>query len=127
MKNFAAILLLLGSLCSCSWENEETLYPESEICDTISVSFSEEVLPILTENCFACHSNVNAQDFAHVITLEDYEDIVASAPLIVGAINQLDGYPAMPKDGEKLDTCLINKFEAWVNSRPSANAAGLSG
>ena len=73
------------------------------------------VRPIIMNNCFSCHSNNNASDFAYGITFEDYEDVAASATLIIGAINHEKGFPEMPKNREKLDPCLIHTFEAWVN------------
>jgi len=79
------------------------------------VSFSGDIVPILTNNCYSCHSNNNAQDFGNGITFEDYEDVLASAGLITGAINHSDGFPQMPKNRTKLDDCLIITFEAWVN------------
>ena len=107
------IIMLLAS--ACYWENEEALYPEPDFCDTLDVSYSEDVVPIMTNNCYACHSNANAPDFSFGIALEDYEDVSASASSVVGAINHAAGYPAMPKGAEKLDTCSIATIEAWVN------------
>lgn len=109
------ILILWVTAYGCYWENEETLFPDAALCDTTSVSFSGDIVPILTNNCYSCHSNNNAQDFGNGITFEDYEDVLASASLITGAINHSDGFPQMPKNRTKLDDCLIITFEAWVN------------
>ena len=116
MKNILLLASLIIFTISCTWESEEMLYPEPEACDTTNVSFSEDVKPILSANCFECHSNVNAPDFAFGITLEDYEDVKASLNLIVGAINHKEGFPAMPRGAEKLDTCAINTIEAFANA-----------
>ncbi len=114
MNKYIIFLLIWIVAYGCYWENEETLYPE-ESCDTVSVSFSEDILPILTNNCFSCHSNSNAPDNAFGIAFEDHQDVSASASLIIGAINHREGYPQMPKNLEKLDTCKIKTFEAWEN------------
>jgi cytochrome c5 len=112
-------ILLLAAMAifavACYWEDEETLYPEPEICDTLDVSFAEDVAPILSNNCYMCHSNANAPDFTFGFSLEDYEDVAAASSLIVDAINHKEGITAMPKNGDKLDTCTINTIEAWVN------------
>lgn len=103
-------------ICTCCyWENEETLYPDSAHCDTTDVSFSQDIVYILTNYCYSCHSNINAPDMAFGIAFEDYEDVAASSSLIIGSINHQEGYPQMPKNKDKLDVCLINTFEAWVN------------
>lgn len=115
MKKSFIYLIILIVATGCYWENEETLFPDSGLCDTLLVSFSEDVLPILTNNCFGCHSNLNAPDFTFGIAFEDYEDIAFSSNLIVGAIKHSDGFPQMPKNRAQLDTCQINTIEAWVN------------
>ena len=99
----------------CYWDNEETLYPEFEICDTTSVSFSGDIVPILTNNCYNCHSNKNASIFAFDIRLEDHTDVAAVSHSLVAVVNYEPGYPPMPKGEMKLDSCLINTIEAWIN------------
>ena len=115
MKKNIIYLLIWIAVYGCYWENEEALYPVDQFCDTAFVSFSGDILPILTNNCFSCHSNSNATENAFGITLEDHVDVSASAILIIGAINHLEGFPQMPKNGVKLDTCKIQVFEAWEN------------
>jgi uncharacterized membrane protein len=116
MKIKYSLLLVPLFFTGCYWENEETLFPESMGCDTTAVTFSGDVLPVMTDHCFTCHSNLNAPEFAYGITLEDYEDIAASAQLILGAISHQQGYPPMPKGKEQLDSCTILTFEAWVKA-----------
>lgn len=115
-KNLALILLFQLVFSACSWENEESLYPEIQVCDTLNVSYQNDVVSILSNSCYSCHSNNNAPDFAFGISLEDYKDVAASSALIVGTINHAVGYSAMPKAGDQLDSCSIAKIEAWVNA-----------
>ena len=115
-KGSVLIVFVLFAGYACSWDNEEELYPELQFCDTLDVSYQTDVVPILSTSCYSCHSNVNAPDFAFGIAFEDYEDVVAGAELILGAIKHEVGYPAMPKGSEQLDTCSISTFEAWVNA-----------
>jgi len=121
MKTFLILLLfaiLLGLFpgTGCIWENEEDLLTESGFCDTISVSFSEDIVPILSANCYSCHSNSNASAFANGIELEDYQDVAGVTGRIIGAINHRNGFTPMPPGGAKLDDCSIEKIEAWSNS-----------
>lgn len=115
MKAVFYILLILIS-SSCIWENEETLFPESELCDTLDVSYASDVVPILVNNCYACHSNANAPSFASGLALEDHADVSAASPLVLGAIKHADGFVPMPKDADQLDSCSIGVVEAWINS-----------
>jgi hypothetical protein len=115
MEKLFILLILLSFATGCAWENEKTLYPDAGLCDTLDVSYSEDVVPILANNCYECHSKTNAPDFGNGIALEDYEDVFASSNRIVRAINHMEGFPAMPQEADKLDTCSISIIEAWVN------------
>ena len=102
IEEMAGKLILLAFIVSmvagCAWENEETLFPESDLCDTLDVSYSGDVDPI-TNHCYTCHSNSNAPDFAQGIAFEDYEDASSYASTIVGAINHLQGFLAYAQGG----------------------------
>lgn len=114
MKKILLFILTIAALSGCYWQNEEDIFP-ADLCDTVDVSFSADVVPILANHCFSCHSNASAPVFSTGITLEDYEDVAAASDAIVGAINHEDGFPPMPRNADKLDSCLIMTIEAWVN------------
>jgi hypothetical protein len=105
----------------CVWDNEEELYPETAICDTTSVSYSKDIVPILSNNCYSCHSDLNAFSFGGGIGFEDHQNVAGYAERIIGAINHDKGFVPMPQNGEKLDSCSINLFEAWTNSDTPLN------
>lgn len=109
-------LLLAFFLHACVWDNMEELYPDIADCDTSSVSFSMDVIPILSDNCFSCHSKLNAPASGGGLSLEDHQDVARSSDRIIGAINHEDGFQAMPRGGDKLDPCSINVFEAWAHA-----------
>ena len=115
-KGIGLMLVVLLAGKGCSWDNEAELYPGPQVCDTLNVSYQDDVVPILSTSCYSCHSNGNAPDFAFGITFEDYEDVVAGSELILGAIKHQEGYPAMPKGAGQLDSCSISIIEAWVNA-----------
>ena len=102
-------------MAGCYWDNVETLFPDGGLCDTLDVSFTSDVIPILSNNCYSCHSHSNAPDFANGLSLEDYEDVAAMSDRIVGAIKQNEGFMPMPLGEEPLDSCQIETIEAWVN------------
>jgi len=118
-KHLIYLLILVAT--ACSWENDETFYPEAENCDTLDVSYSLDILPVLSNNCYSCHSNANAPDFGSGIALEDYADLSNFSSFVVAAIKHMEGVPAMPKDADKLDDCTINMIEAWVNDGAPEN------
>jgi len=116
MKIFIPVLYTVIFLTSCVWDNEEEFYQGSGNCNTIQVSFSDDIVPILANNCYSCHSNLNAPDFTNGFALEDYNDVAANAQRVAGAVNHQEGFLPMPQGGSKLDPCSISLIEAWVNA-----------
>jgi hypothetical protein len=98
---------------SCRYDNEEDLYPLAT-CDTLNVTFSGTIAPILANNCLTCHSNSLAASSGNNIRLENYADVHAMSVSILGAINHQPPYSPMPKNGRMLNDCLITQFEIWV-------------
>lgn len=98
----------------CYWDNVEALLPEGGSCDTLDVSFTTDIVPILENNCFGCHSNANAPAFGGGLSLEDHEDVSLLSDRIIRAINHENGFMPMPQGNEPLDACQIETFEAWV-------------
>jgi cytochrome c5 len=116
MKSISILLLAwLFLIFGCAKNNEEKLFPKdnSTNCDTSSVSFSKDVLPIFQNSCNSCHSGnqpLNGMD----LSSHDGAVKVANTGRLLGAINHQSGYSAMPKEG-KLSNCNINKITAWIN------------
>lgn len=113
---FIALLCLIVVVSGCVWDNEEDFYSEIAPCDTTAVSFSAEIVPILSNHCYGCHSNLNAPIFGGGLSFQDHEDVARYSERIVGAINHRDGFEPMPRGAARLDPCPINLIEAWVNA-----------
>ncbi|HOI32385.1 MAG: hypothetical protein PHG67_09370 [Bacteroidales bacterium] len=108
-----AFMLVLG-LSSCYKDNEETLYPEEgNNCKTENISFSENIFPIVNNNCLSCHSGAGASGGLRLENHTQISDAAVNGRLL-GAINHEPGFPAMPQSGNKLSECQIKQFEAWV-------------
>ena len=110
------VVWLLPGLSGCVWENKEELFSGTEPCDTTMVSFSDDIVPILANNCYSCHSNLNAPSFGGGLSLEDHADVARSAERIIGAVNHADGFLPMPQGMDKLDPCPVNLLEAWAEA-----------
>lgn len=112
--SLATVAIFLFFLVSCYYDSEEALYPAlSTSCDTTNVTFSGTIVPILDNNCFACHSN-NTAASNNTIPLQNYADVLAKADRIVGSIKHLNSFSPMPKSGGLIKTCSINQFDIWV-------------
>ena len=110
-KYFLFALVAL-SFSSCYYDNEEELYPSVITCDTITVTYSNSVVPILTASCNGCHSSSSAQGG---IILDTYAKAsqYANSGLLYGVISHTSGLP-MPKGGAKIDDCSIAKIKKWA-------------
>ena len=99
---------------SCYYDNEEALYPTlNNACDTTNVTFSGTITPLLSNNCYSCHSNANAS-FGGGIHLQDYTDVVASSAKIAAAIKRTGPFPMPP--GGQLSACPVSQFDIWVKN-----------
>ena len=98
---------------SCTYHVEEELYPPDS-CDTMNVTYSGTVLPIIQLNCYECHDN------AHVvisqILLEGYSNLIIKVNdgKLISAIRHDGTASFMPKDRPSLAECDILKIEKWV-------------
>ena len=111
-------LMLLALLSSCYYDVEEVLYPSLE-CQTSGVTYQETVLPILRDNCYACHS---ASSNFGGITLEGYDRLIVQVNngQLLGAIRHSPGFSPMPNNAPQLPFCEIEKIASWIaNGAPN--------
>ncbi len=82
-------------------------------CDTTAVSFAAFVKPIVENRCQGCHGGTIPSGNLNLTT---YAQIKASAqtPAFMGSMRKLTGYSFMPKGGQQLTACELNKIEAWI-------------
>ena len=124
MKNiFLIFALTIFVLQSCTYNNEEELYPSANECVATNMSFNTNIKPILSSKCFLCHSNANSSTIGGGIAIEDYADVnhYAENGLLLGVMKHTSGYNPMPKGGSKVDDCKIDQIEAWINEGAKNN------
>lgn len=83
-------------------------------CDTSNYSYSGRVKPLMTNWCIGCHNNSNA---GGGVNLSSYNGVSASIAgnKLIGSLDHLGGFSAMPKNTNKLSDCDINAVKKWVN------------
>lgn len=117
-KLWALSLGIAGMIAAigCQKQNAEDLYtvPDPATCDTVNVSFSQVIKPIIDASCATsgCHLGASATGW----DLSDYTGVFSANyhSVLMPAINHTGPSP-MPKGGAKLDDCTIAKIQAWVN------------
>ena len=87
---------------------------DSAGCDSVNVTYTASINPILQTWCTGCHSGSNP---ANGLSLDTYDNAKACAQSnrLMGAIRQETGYKAMPNGGAKLSPCEIALFQKWIN------------
>lgn len=114
------ILLLAGTLLfSCSYKNEEELYPVVEGCDTLSVSYNQRILPILQDKCLGCHSGASPSGDVNLDSYANVWPYIQNGSLL-NAIRYNNLASPMPPSG-KMNTCNIDLIAAWINQGASDN------
>jgi hypothetical protein len=115
MKISSFIILFL-IVCSCKKDKVE-FYSTSNCSDT--VSFNTEILPIIIENCSACHDNgQNGYSFTN------HANISANSSAIIGSMRN-SGFLLMPRDGNNISYALpdsiIQRVECWIDQGKKNN------
>ena len=85
----------------------------TEVCDTANVTYSGSVKPILNTYCVGCHNGSTGGTNINLTTYSGTYQTVTSERLM-GSIEQLTGYSAMPQ-GSKLSDCKISIIQKWIN------------
>lgn len=113
MRSGLLFLLILSAVSACYYDVEEEIYPTLE-CNTLNINYSEEVLSIISNNCYICHSA--ASNFGNV-TLEGYTALKTYVDngRLLGVIRHESGFSPMPKNQPQLVECDIAKIETWIN------------
>lgn len=123
MKNLITILAIgtvialgMSVQTGCYYDNEEDLYPFSDMCDTTGVTLSGTVKPILQGTCYACHNASAAGAAGAGYNLEDYNPLkqLATNGRLICAIEHGNGCSPMPKGGGRLPQCDIDKIKTWA-------------
>jgi uncharacterized protein YceK len=118
MKKAFLAIVSLAILSGCYFDKEDKLYPKptTNLCDTTSVKFAADVLPIMMQGCAtsACH-DATSQSGGYNLTNYAGVKVAVDDGKLVGCMRQESGFDAMPKSAAKMDDCLINKVARWVN------------
>ena len=109
------LLLTIVIAVSCSKSNEEDLAPPATSgCNTVNMTYSADVVPILQANCYSCHGDGGKDGGVNLDTYENVKD-EADGGALLGTITHSSGFPPMPENGGKLSDCDINIIRDWIN------------
>jgi len=104
---------LVAAVNSCAYLKKDVVVPPCTLPD--SVSYARDVQPVISANCYACHST--ASNISGIL-LDSYDRLKAYAQSgqLYGAISHSPGYRPMPDGGQQLPTCTIELIKKWIDS-----------
>lgn len=83
-------------------------------CDTLNVSFAQDVFPIISNNCTGCHSGSNPSGGFKLTNYSEVKEAVLNFDLL-NSILWNGMAENMPKNGDQLSDCQIGIIERWIN------------
>lgn len=113
------LLLFLGlsfSLSGCYYDDEETLYAliTPAVCDTTNVTYTNDIIPILQRECYACHGS-SAPGGGYILNTFTGLLVSVNDGSLLGAVAHAPGFSQMPKGGNQLPDCEIQFIRTWIN------------
>lgn len=99
------------------WINQGALNNSCEptTCDTIDVSFAENVFPIISANCTGCHSGSEPSGGIYLTNYTEISNQSLNGELL-NAIKWNGLVENMPYDNDQLSDCKISIIELWINN-----------
>ena len=107
------ILASFLSLESCKKDVTAKPAPKVFVCDTTTISFATDVLPIFQQNCSTsgCH---DAATNTNGFTFENYTQISGGINYAIDLMKHTTGFIQMPYQLDKLHDTLIDKIDCWI-------------
>jgi hypothetical protein len=121
-------LLFAGSFfSSCYYDNNEELYGTIN-CDTVDISYTADILPILENACLTCHNTTSAGVLGGGNNLEGFDNLSnyiiagdAQNSTFYASVAWIPGTSFMPQGSEKLSSCNIAQIRSWINGGATNN------
>ena len=96
------------SITSCYYDNEEELYPNN-FCDTIDISFVNDIQLKLNNECLACHQSPFPSGGPDLSNYQSVK-VIADNSRLFGSLNHDNSFSPMPQGGEKWNECDLSKI-----------------
>ena len=106
MKQFILCGLFISLICSCAKDKVPSEF--TDCGDT--VSFSQDIQPLVEINCVGCHNEVAP---ANDVILTNHMRISNEANRMINSM-QASGMDLMPYGGPPLSDSLIQLFQCWI-------------
>ncbi len=109
------LFAIMLSTQSCYNRKADIVYPAAVSCDTTNVRYNVEVVNILKQNCYVCHSPGFVQGGVILNNYTAVKNLVNNGK-ILGNIDWQSGFSRMPKNQPKLSDCNIAIIRTWIRN-----------
>lgn len=103
--------LILFSILNFSCAKEKVPGQVIDPNCTDTISFSTQIVPMISNNCVSCHDTGNSTGY----TLTNHTNISSNASDMLNAMHGTGGFQLMPEGGPALHDSLIQQFSCWIN------------
>lgn len=86
---------------------------EASACDTLNVTYSGTIVPIIQQRCQGCHSGATPQGGLNLTSWSVLNSLAADGRLEGSITHDPTGIP-MPPSGPMLSDCRIAQFMQWI-------------
>ena len=100
----------------CTYKKEVIDYPAitTITCDTSNVRYSAEIVTILSNYCYSCHTAPANAGGGNVLNNYNSLKLYSTSGLLFSVVNHSTGADPMPKGGGKIPDCDIAKIRIWM-------------
>lgn len=82
-------------------------------CDTTQITYTNTIKGVIQAKCFGCHSGSAPQGGVNLSNYANVKAVAFNNNKLVSSVTRTANW--MPKNGQKLDNCTIDKIKAWIN------------
>lgn len=111
-KLYLLTIILAGLfIVACGGDDD----PMMNTCETEGLTYTNDIAAIVNSSCatsVACHGASTAY-----FPMDNYASLTEHPDFgrLSGSINHSANFSPMPKGGNKLDDCTIDKIDQWIN------------
>lgn len=88
---------------------------EASGCDTLNVTYSGTIVPLIASRCQGCHSGGSPQGGLNLTSWSVLNALAADGRL-GGAVQHLPGYEPMPRNAPRMNDCRVRQFMIWIEA-----------
>ncbi|MBL7952103.1 MAG: hypothetical protein JNM62_10315 [Flavobacteriales bacterium] len=88
---------------------------EPSACDTLNVTYTGTIRPVVQARCQGCHSGATPQGGLDLSSWSVLNAVAADGRL-AGAIQHLPSFEPMPRNAPRMNDCRISQFLIWIDA-----------